>query len=408
LLCLDLDQFKAINDTLGHPVGDALLQAVAQRLAKEIPETDTVARLGGDEFAIVQTAIAKPTEATMFANRLIELLGPPFDVDGHQIVISASIGIAFAPQDAADSDQLLRCADLAMYRAKVEGRSVYRLFHAQMDAEMQTRRQLELDLRQALPCGQFEVFYQPQVSLRDGHVAGFEALLRWHHPLRGAVPPSEFIPLAEEIGLIVPIGEWVLRQACCDAAGWPGTPKVAVNLSPIQFRSHNLVAEVAGALEASALWPERLELEITEAILLEDTEATLATLRELHGLGLRIAMDDFGTGYSSLGYLLRFPFDRIKIDQSFVRDLGTRRDCSAILSAVAALSSELGMQTTVEGVETQQQFDAIAALGFSEAQGYLFSKAVPVSHVPDLLSRMTAVIEAPRQVAGAVFAFVQG
>jgi EAL domain-containing protein (putative c-di-GMP-specific phosphodiesterase class I) len=290
----------------------------------------------------------------------------------------------------------------------VEGRGVYRLFHAQMDAEMQTRRQLELDLRQALSGGQFEVFYQPQVSLRDGHVAGFEALLRWHHPLRGAVPPSEFIPLAEEIGLIVPIGEWVLRQACCDANGWPGTPKVAVNLSPIQFRSRNLVAEVAGALEVSALWPERLELEITEAVLLEDTEATLATLRELHGLGVRIAMDDFGTGYSSLGYLLRFPFDRIKIDQSFVRDLGARRDCSAILSAVAALSSELGMQTTVEGVETPQQFDAIAALGFSEAQGYLFSKAVPVSHVPDLLSRMTAVIQAPRQVAGTVFAFARG
>jgi diguanylate cyclase (GGDEF)-like protein len=408
LLCLDLDQFKAINDTLGHPVGDALLQAVAQRLAKDMPETDTVARLGGDEFAVVQTAIARPTEAAMFANRLIELLGPPFDVDGHQIVISASIGIAFAPQDAADADQLLRCADLAMYRAKVEGRGVYRLFHAQMDAEMQTRRQLELDLRQALPRGQFEVFYQPQVSLHDGHVAGFEALLRWHHPQRGAVPPGEFIPLAEEIGLIVPIGEWVLRQACRAAAAWPGAPKVAVNLSPIQFRGHNLVAAVAAALDASALWPERLELEITEAILLEDTEATLATLRELHGLGVRIAMDDFGTGYSSLGYLLRFPFDRIKIDQSFVRDLGTRRDCSAILSAVAALSSELGMQTTVEGVETPQQFDAIAALGFSEAQGYLFSKPVPVSHVPDLLSRMTTVIEAPRQVAGAVFAFARG
>jgi predicted signal transduction protein with EAL and GGDEF domain len=238
----------------------------------------------------------RPSEATTFASRLIELLDAPFDVDGHQIVISASIGIAFAPQDATDADQLLRCADLAMYRAKVEGRGVYRLFHAQMDAEMQARRQLELDLRQALPCGQFEVFYQPQVSLRDGRVAGFEALLRWHHPQRGAVPPGEFIPLAEEIGLIVPIGEWVLRQACRDAAGWPGTPKVAVNLSPIQFRSRNLVAEVAGALEASALWPERLELEITEAILLEDTEATLATLRELHGLGVRIAMDDFGTG----------------------------------------------------------------------------------------------------------------
>ena len=241
LLCLDLDQFKAVNDTLGHPVGDALLQAVSERLAGQLRETDTVARLGGDEFAIVQSRIGKPAEATAFAARLIELIAAPFDVAGHQIVIGTSIGIAFAPQDGMDADQLLRSADLALYRAKSDGRGVYRLFHAEMDAQMQARRLLELDLRQALGSGQLEVFYQPVISVHHQAVAGFEALLRWRHPQRGLVPPSEFIPLAEEIGLIMPIGEWVLRQACADAASWPGELKVAVNLSPVQFRSRNLV-----------------------------------------------------------------------------------------------------------------------------------------------------------------------
>ena len=394
LLCLDLDQFKAVNDTLGHPVGDGLLQAVSERLAGQLRETDTVARLGGDEFAIVQSRIEKPAEATAFATRLIELIAAPFDVAGHQIVIGTSIGIAYAPQDGMDADQLLRSADLALYRAKSDGRGVYRLFHAEMDAQMQARRLLELDLRQALGSGQLEVFYQPVISLHHQAVAGFEALLRWRHPQRGLVPPSEFIPLAEEIGLITPIGEWVLQQACADAASWPGMLKVAVNLSSVQFRSRNLVAAVAAALRASALSPSRLELEITETVMLEDTVATVETLNELHELGVSIAMDDFGTGYSSLSYLRSFPFDRVKIDQSFVRELGQRSDCGAIVRAVASLSGELGMATTAEGVETQEQLDALAVFGCTEVQGYLFSPAVPASQVPDLLSRLPAMIDA--------------
>jgi diguanylate cyclase (GGDEF)-like protein len=410
LLFLDLDQFKAVNDTLGHPVGDELLRAVSERLAGQLRETDTVARLGGDEFAIVQSRIDKPAEATAFATRLIDLIETPFDVAGHQIVISTSIGIAFAPQDGTDADQLLRSADLAMYRAKSDGRGVYRLFHAEMDAQMQARRLLELDLRQAMACGQLEVFYQPVISVHHQAVAGFEALLRWRHPQRGLVPPSEFIPLAEEIGLITPIGEWVLRQACADAALWPGMLTVAVNLSSVQFRSRNLVPAVAAALRASALSPSRLELEITETVMLEDTVATVETLSELHGLGVSIAMDDFGTGYSSLSYLRSFPFDRVKIDQSFVRELGHRRDCGAIVRAVASLSNELGMATTAEGVETPEQLDALRAIGCTEVQGYLFSPAVPASQVPDLLSRLPAMIDASLglKADGTRLALVQG
>ncbi len=295
-----------------------------------------------------------------------------------------------------------------LYRAKVDGRGVYRLFHAEMDAEMQARRLLELDLRQAVRCGQLEVFYQPLVSLRRRAVAGFEALLRWQHPERGNVPPSEFIPLAEEIGLIVPIGEWVLRQACTDAASWPGRLKVAVNLSSAQFKSRNLLGAVAAALSASSLAPDRLELEITETVMLEDTEATLATLQALHALGAQIAMDDFGTGYSSLSYLRCFPFDRIKIDQSFVRELDTRQDCGAIVRAVAALGAELGMETTAEGVETQQQLRALAAAGCTELQGYLFSPAVPVGEVPDLLRRIAQMMAPPHEAAGAALAWPSG
>jgi diguanylate cyclase (GGDEF)-like protein/PAS domain S-box-containing protein len=395
LHCLDLDQFKAVNDTLGHPIGDALLKAVSGRLLNWTRETDTVARLGGDEFAIVQTAIGKPTEATSFAGRIIELLSKPFEVEGHQLVIGTSIGIAFAPQDGLDPDQLLRCTDLALYRAKAEGRGIYRLFHAEMDALMQARRLLELDLRRAAQCGELEVFYQPLIDVHDKIVAGFEALLRWRHPERGIVPPGEFIPLAEEIGLIVPIGEWVLRQACTDAAAWPGTLKVAVNLSPVQFRNRNMLNAVASALSISGLAPGRLELEITETVMLQETEATLATLHGLHKLGVRIAMDDFGTGYSSLSYLRRFPFDRIKIDQSFVRDLGKRNDCRAIVRAVTSLSSELGIETTAEGVETQEQLDTLTGIGCTEVQGYFFSAAVPGPDVPDLLRRLRVMAHVP-------------
>ncbi|HEY2616033.1 MAG TPA: EAL domain-containing protein [Acetobacteraceae bacterium] len=399
LLCLDLDQFKAVNDTLGHPVGDALLLAVADRLVRRTRETHTVARLGGDEFAIIQAPIAKLTEAVGLADRLIELFDEPFDVAGHRIVIGTSIGVAFAPQDGADADQLLKSADLALYRAKLDGRGVYRLFRAEMDAQMQERRLLELDLRQALSAGQFELFYQPQVNLRIGEVTGFESLLRWHHPERGLVSPATFIPLAEEIGLIVPIGEWVLRQACATAASWPSDIRVAVNLSAAQFKSLNLVAVVSQALRASGLAPERLELEITETVMLQDTDATMATLHQLRALGAGIAMDDFGTGYSSLSYLRCFPFDRIKIDQSFVRELSTRRDCGAIVRAVAGLSAELGMATTAEGVETREQLDLLVSAGCTEVQGYLFSPAVPSEAVIGVLDTIAITLTPPIEIA---------
>jgi diguanylate cyclase (GGDEF)-like protein len=392
LLCLDLDQFKAVNDTLGHPVGDLLLRAVAERLLHQTRDTDTVARLGGDEFAIVMAPLDKPTEAIQLAGRLVELMAPPFEVSGHQIVIGTSIGIAFAPQDGLDADTLLRCADLALYRAKVDGRGVYRLFHAEMDAQMQKRRLLELDLRQALSAGQFEVFYQPVIDLHARAVTSVEALVRWRHPERGLVSPADFIPLAEEIGLIVPLGEWVLRTACATVASWPGALCVAVNLSPAQFRTRNLVSTVTQALNEANLSPDRLELEITETVMLQDTDSTLATLHRLHDLGVRIAMDDFGTGYSSLSYLRRFPFDRIKIDQSFVRDLSRRPDCGAIIRAVAGLSHELGMATTAEGVETREQLDLVTRAGCAEIQGYLFSPAVPADAFAGTLASIDAVL----------------
>jgi diguanylate cyclase (GGDEF)-like protein len=398
LLCLDLDQFKAVNDTLGHPVGDLLLRAVAVRLVERTRETDIVARLGGDEFAVVQS-IDRPSEPAGLADRLIEMFDTPFEVAGHQIVIGTSIGIAFAPQDGVDGDELLKKADLALYRAKVDGRGICRLFHAEMDAEMQARRLLELDLRKALRARQFELFYQPVVDLHAGAVAGFEALLRWRHPERGLVSPASFIPLAEEIGLIVQIGEWVLREACATAASWPGDIRVAVNLSAAQFKSPDLVATVSEALRDAGLPPDRLELEITETVMLQDTDATMATLHQLRALRAGIAMDDFGTGYSSLSYLRRFPFDRIKIDQSFVRELSSKRDCGAIVRAVAALSRELGMATTAEGVETREQLALLTSAGCTEVQGYLFSPAVPSGEVAGLLGAIADMLRRPVEFA---------
>ncbi len=391
LHCLDLDQFKAVNDTLGHPIGDALLRVVADRLRDGVRDTDTIARLGGDEFAIVQTALESPGDATALARRLIDLIEAPFDIDGHQIVIGVSIGIAFGPRDGTDANRMLTCADLALYRAKFDGRGVYRLFQADMDAAMQARRAVEVDLRQALPGDQLEVVYQPQIDVPSRTIGGCEALLRWRHPEKGLISPDHFIPVAEETGLIVPIGEWVLRKACVAAANWPDDLKVAVNLSAVQFRSRDLVDVVANALAESGLRAHRLELEITETVMLQDTDTVLATLHKLRLLGIQIAMDDFGTGYSSLGYLRRFPFDRIKIDKSFIRELGVHDDCLAIVRAVTALGRDLGIAITAEGVETRQQVEVLERAGCSELQGFLFSRPVPEAAIAGLLRSLPTI-----------------
>jgi diguanylate cyclase (GGDEF)-like protein len=385
VLCLDLDHFKAINDTLGHPVGDALLSAVAERLQACVGEADIVARLGGDEFAVVHVGQDGPGSATILAQRFIETIAAPYELLGHQVVVGTSVGIALAPNDGEDPDQLLKSADMALYRAKEDGRGTFRFFEPDMDLRMQARRALELDLRKALPHGEFEVYYQPLVSLSSSKVTGFEALLRWNHPERGSVPPSEFIPLAEEIGLIGQIGSWVLKQACADAVTWSNDIRIAVNLSPAQFKSRTLVLDVIAALGASGLPARRLELEITETIMLQDTDATLGTLHQLRSLGVRISMDDFGTGYSSLSYLRKFPFDKIKIDQSFVRDLPDGGEAVAIVKAVAGLGSSLGMATTAEGVETEAQLERLRREGCTEVQGYFFSPALPAREISGLL-----------------------
>lgn len=383
---LDLDQFKNINDTLGHPIGDMLLQAVAERLRACLRDTDVVARFGGDEFGVIQMGLDGPAEAGAFAMRLVALLSQPYEINGHHVVIGASVGIALGPSDGEASDQLLKNADLALYRAKADGRGAYRFFEPGMDARVRARRSLELDLRNALSAGEFELYYQPLVSLASAAVTGFEALLRWRHPLRGMVAPAEFIPLAEEIGLIVPLGEWALRQACAEAATWPKALKVAVNLSSVQFKKGNLTHVVLTALASSGLPPARLELEITESILLAESEATLATLHRLRALGVSISMDDFGTGYSSLGYLRTFPFDKIKIDRSFISEVAENADCMAIVRAVTTLGASLGIATTAEGVETSEQLDWLRKEGCTEMQGYLFSRPIPASGIADLLT----------------------
>jgi diguanylate cyclase (GGDEF)-like protein len=381
---LDLDHFKHVNDTLGHAAGDMLLQLVAARLQSLARETDTVARMGGDEFAIVQVGISQAADATSLADRIIETLGHPYDIEGQQAVIGASVGISVAPLDGVSPDQLLRNADLALYRAKGHGRGSFRFFEREMDAQMQARRALECDLRKALQCGEFELYYQPVVDLASNDICSCEALIRWHHPEKGLVPPNTFIPLAEELGLIVPIGEWVIREACATAAQWPADIKVAVNLSAAQFRNPSLLLVITSALANARLPPQRLELEITEAILLQDNAATLRTLYRLRELGIRVAMDDFGTGYSSLSYLQSFPFDKIKIDRSFVRDVAESTGSLNIVRAVAALAKGLGMAATAEGVETQEQLDTVRSEGCSEVQGYLFSKPIPARDIEEL------------------------
>jgi diguanylate cyclase (GGDEF)-like protein/PAS domain S-box-containing protein len=393
LLCIDLDGFKGVNDTLGHAAGDALLRAVADRLRACLREEDTVARLGGDEFVVLQASVPSPEAAGRLATRLIEQLAQPFLIQGQTLTIGASLGIARLPDDGTTPDLLLHNADLALYQAKAGKRGTFRFFEPEMNDRAQARREIEQDLRQAFTAGNLELFYQPLLNLQENRVSACEALLRWRHPERGFVSPGEFIPIAEETGLIIPIGEWVLRRACLDAASWPDGIKVAVNLSPVQFRQRELVTVVVSALAVSGLRPDRLELEITESVLLADSLANLAILHQLRGLGVRIAMDDFGTGYSSLSYLRTFPFDKIKVDQSFVRELETSRHCAAIVRAVIRLGIDLGITTVAEGVETAEQRDHLHREGCDEMQGYLFSRPLPLS---ELTQRLAVVLGVPR------------
>ena len=385
MLYIDIDEFKAVNDSLGHPVGDELLKAVAQRLRDCVGETDFVARLGGDEFAIVQTDIEQPSDVMGLVNRIYEAIREPYECLGHQVTADASLGIAMAPQHGRDLDQLLKSADLAMYGAKADGRRTYRFFEADMDARVTARRTLELDMRQAIIDGAFELHYQPVVDLQRNEVVGCEALLRWRHPVRGMISPAEFIPIAEETGLICEIGDWALATACAEAMNWPPNIRLAVNVSPIQFRSHAFSLKVANVLATTGLAASRLELEITEAVLIRDDDAALNLLQHLRNIGVRIALDDFGTGYSSLSYLRRFPFDKIKIDRSFVDGIDHADGSSAIVQAVINIAKAQNMTTTAEGIETEPQRDILRDLGCTEMQGFLFSRPLPVEQVRTLL-----------------------
>ncbi len=377
VLCLDLDRFKHVNDTLGHPIGDKLLKEAAQRLLGTVSTVDTVSRLGGDEFAVVQIDVPQPEGAIQLSRRIIEALSEPYCIDGHQVVIGTSIGIALAPLDGFDADVLIRNADMALYRAKSDGRGTFCFFETEMDIALQARRELELELRRASICGEFELYYQPIRELSTDLIKSCEALIRWQHPTAGCVPPDSFIPLAEEIGLISEIGEWVVNEACRTAAGWPNEISVSVNISPVQFKTSSLTGIIKRALRTTGLPAGRLELEITEAVLLQDSERTLDILHELRELGVRIAMDDFGTGYSSLSYLRRFPFDKLKIDRTFVKDLDSASGSGPIVRAITDLASSLGMRITAEGVETTEQKKLLQDLKCTEVQGYLVSRPMP-------------------------------
>jgi diguanylate cyclase (GGDEF)-like protein len=388
VLYLDLDGFKEVNDTLGHSVGDLLLKSVGERLRTCVRENELVARLGGDEFAVVQMALDPAKSAEVVAARIIDSLTAPHVIEGHRLAIGTSIGIAVSPGDGTDPEQLFKNADLALYGAKADGRGKYRFFEPEMNTRLKARRAMEGDLRKALSTGEFVLHYQPLLNLETDQIAACEALLRWEHPELGRVSPADFIPVAEATGIIVQIGEWVLREACREATTWPDELKVAVNLSVVQFKSRNLVQTVVSALAASGISPGRLELEITESVLLSESEATLDTLKQLHELGIRIALDDFGTGYSSLSYLRTFPFDKIKIDRCFIRDI-TSNDASsvAILRTVGQLGRSLGIATTAEGVETKEQLEMVRAEGCTEMQGYLLSRPLAAAAVRQLVSQ---------------------
>jgi len=386
LLCLDLDNLKLVNDTLGHPAGDMFLREAASRLQHCLQSGDLVARLGGDEFAILHFYSNSLQDTAALAGRVVDAFNKPFLIGGQQIMSGASVGIAIAPADGTTSDILLRNADMALYCAKAEGGRTFRLFDVEMNNRLQAKQMMEQDLRQAFAEGQLDVHYQPIVSLREGSISACEALLRWRHPVHGYVSPSEFIPLAEDIGLIEPIGEWVLHQACQEAATWPENVRIAVNLSPAQFNSGSLVDCVRSALSRSALHPGRLELEITESVLLLKNEATMSALHQLRDLGVHIAMDDFGTGYSSLSYLRAFPFDKIKIDRSFVRELGENKQSTAIIRAITGLGKSLGNTTVAEGIETVEQLELLKEDGCDEVQGFLLSRPVPAAELRHALA----------------------
>jgi diguanylate cyclase (GGDEF)-like protein len=386
VLFLDLDRFKVVNDTLGHRIGDMLLQEVAKRLRGELRADDVLARLGGDEFAIVVRSIESRGGLESLANRLTEAVVQPYQINDYRIRSSVSIGIAVGPDDGENADDLLMAADLALYAVKGTNRGTWQFYHSSMNKDLADRRQIEVDLREAIERNELELHYQPIINLRHNAVSGFEALARWRHPVKGMVPPAVFIPVAEDSGLVVPLGEWALMEACRNAAQWPGDLKVAVNLSPVQFTAPNLFDTIEQTLAKTGLAPHRLELEITERIFMEDSENTLAMLRRIKELGVRIAMDDFGTGYSSLSYLRSFPFDKIKVDRAFVSDLSEHNEHVVIVQAVVSIARALGMTTTAEGVETEAQQQFLAALGCDEVQGYLFSAPVPVERISEFFT----------------------
>jgi diguanylate cyclase (GGDEF)-like protein len=384
VLCLDLDRFKIVNDTLGHPVGDALLKQVSERLVGCVRQGDLVARLGGDEFAIIQANVRDAEQCETLAGRIVETISKPYDIEGQRIDISTSIGVTLAPRDGSDADQLMKNADLALYRTKAQGRRGYAFFKPEMNDKIQVRRSFETDLRKALEKEELDLFYQPLVRLETRKVAGLEALLRWTHPQRGNVPPAEIVSVAEEIGLVAELGAWALRRACAQAARWPAPIRVAINLSPLQIRQ-NLIEVVLQALADSGLPPDRLELEITEGVLLQDSSNTVAVLHQLRQLGARIAMDDFGTGYGSLSYLRSFPFDKIKIDRSFISDIERSEEAHAISEAIVGLGRSFGMDTVAEGIENFDQLRLVRNIGCTEAQGFYFSPAVSGRDVARLL-----------------------
>jgi len=390
VLFLDLDRFKVVNDTLGHRVGDQLLEEVGSRLKQALPPNSVLARLGGDEFAIVVSAFESRLALEALATSLTEIVGQPYEIDGHRIRSSVSIGIAVGPGDGDNADDLLMAADLALYAVKAGTRGTYRFYQKSMNEEINDRRQIEMDLREAIERNELELHYQPIIDLRRNVITGFEALARWRHPVKGLVPPAVFIPVAEDSGLILPLGRWALAEACRQAAQWPEALKVAVNLSPVQFSVPNLHETIESLLAETNLAPHRLELEITERLFMEESEKTLSTLHRLKELGVRISMDDFGTGYSSLSYLRSFPFDKIKVDRTFVSDLAAGTEHVVIVQAVVSIARALGMTTTAEGVETRGQQEFLAALGCDEAQGYLFSAPVPIEQVPKLIAEWEA------------------